>query len=204
MNSKYPHTRYKDIVVQELDEEILVCDLKTNKVFCLNQTAGEVWKMCDGKTGVKKISNRLSRKLGSNINEDIVVFTLQELSKNNLLDENFVIQTSFDGLSRRQIIRRIGLASMIALPVIASVIMPTAANAQSGCPVGEAPRPVNCPCTVNKDCASGCCLGDRPVPICGPTIGADSCMCTSNAECDFLVLGLVCCAPSNPVCSPGC
>lgn len=190
MNNNVPVARYEDIVVQELKDEVLVCDTKNNQVFCLNQTAGEVWKLCDGKTKVTEISRILSKKLKTNVGEEIVMFTLDELSNHNLLGENVSTSRFLAGVSRREVIKRIGLSSIVALPLITSVSMPTAAQAQSGacfvfadpcnddteccsgccnfgnCDVGQ---PAGSPCTTGAECCSGCCSGDVLNPgTCNP------------------------------------
>lgn len=201
MNNEAPLSRYKDIVVQELKDEILVCDTKNNRVFCLNQTAGEVWKLCDGKTPIRKISEKLTNILKVEITEELVLFSLAELSKHKLLTDNNSPEQIFKGISRREVVRRIGLGSMVALPIISSVVMPMAAQAQSGCPTTNAPA--GCPCTIGTECLSGCCLENFPGPsICGDTFGAQGCICTSDAQCD--TNNFTCCAPANPVCNPGC
>ena len=56
------------------------------------------------------------------------------------------------GMDRRQLIKKIGLSSMIALPLISSLVAPNAANAQSGA------LAANCAsCNQNSDCVSNNC-----------------------------------------------
>ena len=201
MNSKFPHARYEDIVVQELAEEVLVCDLTNNRVSCLNITSAEVWSLCDGKRSVSDITQTLQKTFSLNVTEDLVLLALDQLSRENLLAEKVESTVIFNGVSRREVIKRVGLASMIALPIVSSIVMPTAAQAQSGCPTTNAPA--GCPCTIGTQCTSGCCLENFPGPsICGSTFGVQGCICTSNAQCD--TNSFTCCAPSNPVCNPGC
>jgi hypothetical protein len=52
----YPHSRTKELVVQELKGELLIYDLSTNKAFCLNETSALVWQLCDGKSSISEIS----------------------------------------------------------------------------------------------------------------------------------------------------
>ena len=106
MNSKFPLARYENVVVQEVADEVLVCNLNNNRVFCLNKTAAEVWKLSDGETDVKQIAKNLSRTFRQNVSEEIVVFALQELSNDDLLQEKYQSETTFKGLSRREVIRR--------------------------------------------------------------------------------------------------
>lgn len=168
MKTMLPLARFENLVVQELKDEVLVCDLKSNQVFCLNQTAGEVWKLCDGKNELKDISQILSRKLHKNVSEEMILFSLSELSKHNLL-VNKVSNEIIAGLSRREVIKQIGLSSMIALPIISSVVMPRAAHAASSC-------------TNNSDCGPGECC-DTVNNVCAAD-GSNGCSCSSCGDCN--------------------
>ncbi len=66
--------------------------------------------------------------------DEVIYFALDQLQKANLI-EGEKIQI-FQGLSRREIFKKVGLASMIALPMISSLIAPKAVNAQSSCNSG--------------------------------------------------------------------
>ncbi len=49
INNVFPIARKKDVVVQELPDEVLIYDLKSNKAMCLNEISAFVWHNCDGK-----------------------------------------------------------------------------------------------------------------------------------------------------------
>lgn len=133
MATHYPLGR-QDVLVQEIDGEVLIYDLSNDKVSCLNETAGSIWKLCDGKRTTADIRDILAQTYDSEaVGESFVWLALDQLKRENLLENHSSIPDSFDGLSRRDIIKRIGMASMIALPLISSVIAPTSANAQSVC-----------------------------------------------------------------------
>lgn len=127
-----PVGRTKNLVIQEVNEETLIYDLKTNKALCLNNTSAAVWKLCDGKKSLGQISYELSKQLKSSVSEDYVRFALEELKKADLILNLSENESYFNGLSRREVIRRIGLSSVIALPLISSLVAPSAANAASG------------------------------------------------------------------------
>ncbi|MBX7171611.1 MAG: PqqD family protein [Pyrinomonadaceae bacterium] len=149
----YPKTRNENIVVQEMEKEILIYDLKTNKAFCLNETSAIIYQLCDGKNSVAEITLALNQNLNQSVSEDLVWLALDNFKKDNLLENNEQFEINFKGLSRRQVIKKIGLASMIALPVIASVVAPNAAMAFSGF--------ANCAaCTTNSQCAVNNCLNN--------------------------------------------
>lgn len=159
-----PPVKYQNVVIQELDEEILIYDLLKNKAFCLNKTSAMIWQECDGKKTVEEISFAVSKKSGTTVNENIVWLALNQFKTEELLEDNNKITTPFDGLSRREIVKKIGFASAIALPIISAVIAPTAVNAASAssscsCPTsaGIRSRPNGCPCTNNNDCCTNSC-----------------------------------------------
>jgi hypothetical protein len=146
-----PKTRNENIVVQEMENEILIYDLKTNKAFCLNATSAMIWQMCNGTRTVAEIGQSLSKKLDESVSEDLIWLALDNFKKNNLLENNKEFAVNFKGLNRRQVVKKIGLTSMIALPVIASIIAPSAAMAFSGF--------ANCAaCTTQSQCVSNNCL----------------------------------------------
>lgn len=160
MKNETPIARVENIIVQELPDEVLVCDTTTNRMFCLNQTAAEVWKLADGTRNIKEISRLLSKKFHSNVGEELVSFALMELSKENLLAEKMPTNEVFQNLSRREVIRRVGLASMVALPLISSLTMPKAIHASSSCVDNGDGLPAGCACQVRFDCESFCCVNN--------------------------------------------
>jgi hypothetical protein len=132
MSSKInPIARRNDIIVQELKDEVLVYDLIINRAYCLNESSAIVYNLCDGTNSVSDISNQLSKKLKSPFKEDLVWLAIDQFKQYNLLDNSQEIKTNFEELSRREVIRRVGFASMIAIPVVSSLIAPTASMAAS-------------------------------------------------------------------------
>src|SRR5689334_11354601 len=113
-NSHVPVARKQGLVVQEMPEEVLIYDLDTNKAHCLNQTAAFVWKSCDGKNTVETIAGLLGKEFAQKVNEDLVWLAIDQLSKESLLETE--VKTTLSGISRRDVIKRIGFAATIALP----------------------------------------------------------------------------------------
>ena len=145
-----PIARKDELVIQELAEEVLVYDLRVNKALCLNQTSALIWQNCDGEKNISEIVGDVEKQLGYVLGEEVVWFALSQLEKENLLANDERLPDRFDGLSRRDVIKKIGLTSMVALPVISSMIAPMAVHAQS-C-VGT-----DSPCTASAQCCSMCC-----------------------------------------------
>lgn len=126
-----PLSRKANIVIQEFENEVLIYDLKINKAFCLNETSHLVWQLCNGINSIADINRKLRKKLNINYSEELIWLALDQLKKNNLLENSSEIEINFGGLSRREAIRKVGLSSVIALPIIAAIVAPTAIHAQS-------------------------------------------------------------------------
>jgi Coenzyme PQQ synthesis protein D (PqqD)/Putative metal-binding motif len=129
----FPIARQRDIVVQESSNEVLVYDLKTNKVFCLNETSAIVWGLCDGQNDFHSIATKLQNKSNEQIPVELIEIALDQLEQENLLENYQTPPALTDKKSRREMIRKVGLATVIALPIITSLVAPKAINAQSAC-----------------------------------------------------------------------
>lgn len=145
-----PHARKEGLVVRELPNEVLVYDLDRDKAHCLNQTAALVWKHCDGKTSVHEMTRLLESDLKSPVDEKLVWFALDQLSKDHLLEESIVPPAMMAGMSRRQMVRTLGLAAVVAVPLVTSIVAPTPAQAATCLASGQA-------CTASAQCCSGLC-----------------------------------------------
>lgn len=152
-----PMARQKDLVIQEMPDEVLVYDMNTNKAHCLNPTAAFVWKNCNGTNSVADIAGQFESNGKGKVSEDFVWLAIDQLHENSLLENQMVPR--FAGQSRRQVIKTIGLASMVAVPVIASLVAPQNALAAGSCacvnPAGCAGR-TSCTSTTNCNPAGQC------------------------------------------------
>lgn len=169
-NDSKPISRKSDIVIQEYGAEILIYDLKIHKAFSLNETSALVWRACDGNKTVSEISGQISRQLNSPVSEDFVWLALEQLKKDNLLENAAEVSADFDGLSRREVIRRVGFATLVALPLVSSLIAPMAIHAVSGVCGGTC----QCPNATVNFCSPLAGGGTRDCNLLGPT-----CRCRS-------------------------
>jgi hypothetical protein len=126
-NPHAPKARKNGLVIQEAGDEVLVYDLERNEARCLNRTAAFVWKSCDGKTDVAEIAAALGREFSQKVDEDLVWLAIDQLSGERLLEES--VRMESNGLSRRSVIKKIGLAAAVALPVVAMLSFPGSALA---------------------------------------------------------------------------
>jgi Coenzyme PQQ synthesis protein D (PqqD) len=124
-----PCAREEELVKQELQGETLVYDLKRHKAHCLNQTAALVWKHCDGQPSVAEIVARMEKELHASVNEDVIRLALDHLENAHLLMEKTDRKRERSGLSRREVIRKLGPVAALSLPVVASILAPEAAQA---------------------------------------------------------------------------
>ena len=125
-----PKARKKDLIIQEDDDETLVYDLKRDKAHCLNRSAALVWSYCDGRTTVATMSKKLSAKTKEPVREEVIWNALDRLGKVNLLDRK-IDASNRPAYSRREMIRIVGRAAAVSLPIITSITAPTAAEAAS-------------------------------------------------------------------------
>lgn len=166
-----PKARTDNIVVSELQDELLLYCLETHQAFCLNQTAAAVYQTADGVKSMTEIADAISKKLKSKVEEDFVLFTLNELKSQNLVEFSAPDMTKTNGFSRREAIRRIGLSTVIALPVITMLVAPKAAEAASA--VACANDGDLCG-NLFPDCCTGliCCPFPAGLPEAPPAVGA--------------------------------
>jgi hypothetical protein len=138
----HPIARQRGLVMLEMPDDLLVYDIDANQGHCLNRSAAIVWNLCDGSNSVTDMVREFETASGGKVTEDFVWLAIDQLIESKLIDGTTVGRFATTQ-SRRQALRSIGLASMTALPVISSLVMPpnTLGN-------------VNCACTSNADCNS--------------------------------------------------
>ena len=164
-----PHARKDGLVIKELPNETLVYDLERDEAHCLNQTAALVWKRCDGKTTIAKMTSLLQEKLDTSVNADVVWLAVRQLQRFHLVE-------SYDGeivvmptVSRRNLVLKYAPAALV-LPLIMSISAPAAAQAATPTPPPDPcianPGGLGCPCAVDGQCDSQNCN----TGTCGPPL----------------------------------
>jgi len=145
----------KDAIVRQLSDEFIVYDKETNHAHCLNQIAADVWRLCDGKKTVAEIT-RSMEKAKPPVEEGLVWMTLRKLSKAGLLLEPIPLPPPSIDLSRREVMRRVGMTAMVTLPLVTSMLVPTAAEAASCATIGQL-------CNTKPCCAPLTCVANHCV-----------------------------------------
>lgn len=173
-----PVARTAGLVVKAVGDEVLIYDLERHRAHSLNRVAAAVWRACDGTRAEGDITARVRDSEALPVTRELVRYGLSELERARLVSGSGRER----GLTRRDLIRRLGTAA-VAVPLVTSIVAPTAAQAQSCFPSGGGP------CFDSDQCCSGLGL------ICpGPgaaCCGGEDAPCTSNADCCFAV-GFTC------------
>lgn len=150
METRLPSARTDELVIEELGDELLVYDLRTDAAHCLDARATAVWRACDGHTDSAAIA------AATGVDRDGVDHALGELVERELISGPPPIH------SRREAMK-IGLtagAVGAAIPIVRSIVAPTPAQAQSGC------LPEGSPCAIDTVCCSFNCDSGT----CGPPL----------------------------------
>jgi hypothetical protein len=142
--------RTEGLLVHPLEDEVLVYDLARHKAHCLNQASATVWKHCDGTHSVVDLARAVTRELDIAFDEQMVWLALVQLDKARLLEQRIGPGSGAAKITRREVIKRVGLAAAISVPLISSIISPTPAQAATCVAKGGA-------CTSSLQCCSKVC-----------------------------------------------
>lgn len=142
-----PLARKDDLVVEDVADEVLIYDQRSEKVHCLTREAAMVWRVCDGHTSPADLARSLS------LSAEAVSAALDQLAAAELLDA-----TPSVGITRREATIRMAKAGGVAAaaPMIYSIVAPTPALAASqayclafGC--------ITTGCGACHNCGCACC-----------------------------------------------
>lgn len=159
-----PKAREDRLIIKDLPDETLVYDLNTDEAHCLNSTAAMVWKNCDGESSVDDVMHSLEQETGMAADTRVIWLALNELERFKLLDTAPAKPMALAGMSRRQLIRALGIAGVM-LPAVVSIVSPVAVDAQSCVPGNNTVCIVGgLPCCAPRTCQPG--SGGSP-PRCG-------------------------------------
>ncbi len=155
---RLPRARQSGLITREVAGEMLVYDRNSDEAHCLNPTAALVWANCDGRTTIAEMARLLEAEMETAVADDIVWFALDQLEQSSLLDDPWkrpakIEEMSIEQMSRRSLVKRLGIAAAVTLPLVTSIIAPAAAAAAS-C------LPVSAPCTVDAQCCSNNCANN--------------------------------------------
>src|SRR5262245_59882881 len=122
--------RVTTVQVEQLGDELCIYDWKRHQVHTLNATATALWRHCDGETTIPEMVDRLGEEWNTANSEPLVELGISQLTAARLLQGGVTRRAERSGLSRRDLIRRLGPAAVL-IPVITSITAPTPLEAQS-------------------------------------------------------------------------
>jgi hypothetical protein len=159
----FAKARTEDLIVQEMGEETLVFDRRTDVAHCLTPAATIVWRMCDGETGRELMVAAVATVAPANA-EATVEAALADLSEKDLL---------VAGVSRRAALGKMAKYGVgaVTVPLVLSVTAPVAlagASNANGTPCTPTPAGSN----TDPNCKSGLCGLPPTSPSSGNRCGA--------------------------------
>ncbi len=149
-NYQLPKARTEKLIIKELPDETLVYDLLTDKAHCLNETAARVWRRCDGTRTASDLQVAIESESDKPVPVDVIWLALDQLEKFDLIEGSGWRPAALQGINRRDLIRRVGMAT-VALPLIVSISTSPAHAQASLFPPGQCcGNPTQC---ASNDCA---------------------------------------------------
>lgn len=127
-----PRSVRRHISIQQIGTETLVYDELRHKAFCLNESSSVIWRLADGEHTVAQMRSAASVELKSEVSEEFVMFALEQLRGDGLV-EPCSMATEGPVISRRALLRTLGVSGALLVPMIAAVLAPPAAQAYNGC-----------------------------------------------------------------------
>jgi hypothetical protein len=162
--------------VEQLGSELCIYNWQRKEVHALNPTAARVWQQCDGQTSLIQIAAMLQNELQVPDTEaqELAWLTLAQLEKAHLLDADVVKPAHRNVLPRRAFLK-LGIAAAL-LPMVHSIVAPTAVAAQSPQPTAPPTRtavpPTDIPlATTTASPTAGATATPSNTPTITPTAG---------------------------------
>ena len=121
----HPHK----FIIEEVGNEVIVYDRTSKKAHSLNPPVAWIWRQCDGKTEIDQLSAEFERHFNTTPGFDFVLAGLEQLKTAGLLE---IEGNSLSPEIGPMMSRRSALAAGSAVfPLIATVLVPSAAAAKS-------------------------------------------------------------------------
>lgn len=109
----------------QVGEDTLVFNPFNGEAHSLNKVAAFILHCCDGETTVQEVASLCEQEFECLAGEDLVRYTLEQLRRKKLVDS-----CDPGALTRKDLLVKAAGAA-VALPVVASVVLPSPALAQS-------------------------------------------------------------------------
>ena len=119
--------RSAGLVVRDVAGETIVYDKDSHRAHCLNSTAAFVFRHADG----RRTTEDIAALLGPGASDGLVRSALDQLGAAGLLEP--VSAPAASDSSRREVLKRVGLGAAVLAPAVASLLVPTPAEAAATC-----------------------------------------------------------------------
>jgi hypothetical protein len=84
------------------------------------------------------------------VDERVIWYALDQLGKDHLLEESLCPPPLLAGMTRREMVRALGVAAVVAVPLVTSIVAPAPVQAATCFAAGT-------PCSAPGNCCSGNC-----------------------------------------------
>ncbi|MDO8836956.1 MAG: PqqD family peptide modification chaperone [Vicinamibacterales bacterium] len=121
-----PQVRHSVTFSERVGDDTLVYDTVTHTAHRLNATAAAVWRLADGTRSIGALAEALRAEGVIDADETLVLAAVDALEEAGLLTGEPAPE--IERLSRRAAIAKV---ATVALPLVASIVVPTPAEAQS-------------------------------------------------------------------------
>lgn len=125
-----PSARRNDVIVQDIGGETIVYDRLRDAAHSLSGVAGYVYHHADGVHSLADLTAGMSTALAVPADPRVVEAALWQLERAHLLEPPAVSAVAPRPISRRDAVRRFGVAAL-ALASVSSIVAPTPAMARS-------------------------------------------------------------------------
>jgi hypothetical protein len=132
--------------VERVEGELLAFDVRTNRLHCLSPFAATVFESCDGNRSPAQMARSIAGPGSLAERTAAVQVALDELSARGLVECGRP-RGEARTLSRRKLLMGLGLS----VPLVATILAPTPAQAGTCFPSGH-------PCVVGKKICCGACI----------------------------------------------
>ena len=124
-----PRTRQSDLHIEQVGDELVICDQRTQTAHCLNPGAAFVWEHCNGRRISAQIAEE-ARRASIGLDEAAIDAAIALLRGKDLLEASPATTQHEPVRLSRRVLTKAAVAALI--PAIVSIAAPSAVLAQSG------------------------------------------------------------------------
>jgi hypothetical protein len=153
---RFPKARKSKLLIRKVGNETVVYDTKTHNALALNELTTAVWEVCTGKSDASSLLEIIRCSGLVNAVDQVVLMAIDQLNRAGLLKTSTETnETDKTSLTRREMIRLIGIKSVAALPAISIIgIQPAIAHDSE---ITYPLRPHGAHCHSDGQCLSNHC-----------------------------------------------